>query len=218
MLTSELKPKEEILSYLAEGERVFLVACAGCAEVCEAGGEEALRALSPPLEEAGHPVAGAVSLPFLCNKALVGMRLSRFASLLEGADSVLVASCGVGIQAVAQVVKKPVHPASNTTSQGAFQGVWPSEERCARCGDCVLEWTGGICPLTACTKGLLNGPCGGAKEGRCEFEPQVRPCGWELIYERLKRQGRLDLLKKSRPQFKDYSKMEPPKDLRSTWL
>jgi ferredoxin len=198
MLTSELKPKEEILGYLAEGERVFLVACSGCAEVCAAGGEEALRKLSTFLEDAGHQMAGGVSLPFLCNKALVGMRLSRFASLLDGADSVLVASCGVGIQAVAQVLKKPVHPASNTTTQGAFQGVWPSEERCARCGDCVLEWTGGICPLTVCPKGLLHGPCGGSHAGECEVEPG-RPCGWQRIYDRLEELDRLDLLLRYKP-------------------
>ncbi len=214
MLISELKPKEELLGYLKEGERVFLVACGGCAEVCQAGGEEAITKLRPMLEEAGYPVVGAVSIPFLCNKALVGMRMARWAHAIEKADSVLVAACGVGIQAVAEVVDKPVHPASNTISLGAFQGVWPSEERCARCGECVLEYTGGICPLTACPKGLLHGPCGGSHQGECEVEPG-RPCAWQRIYDRLAAVGRLDLLDQYKPP-KDRRKLDVPLSRRRT--
>ncbi|MFO8033645.1 MAG: methylenetetrahydrofolate reductase C-terminal domain-containing protein [Candidatus Bipolaricaulota bacterium] len=203
MLTSELKPTEEILAYLADGERLFVVGCAGCAEVCEAGGEEAVRTLRAALEGAGRPVTGGVSLPFLCNRALVALRLARYAGMLDQADSLLVASCGVGIQAVAGAVEKPVHPASNTTTMGAFQGVWPSEERCARCGDCVLEYTGGICPLTVCPKGLLHGPCGGSHGGECELEPD-RPCGWQDIHDRLEQTGQREMLQH----------YQPPKDRR----
>ncbi len=203
MLVTELKPREEILGYLRDGERVFLVSCDGCAEVCETGGERAIRELGPALEGAGHPVVGATVIPFLCNKALVGIRLSRHRDAVEGADVLLVASCGVGVQAVAAVVPKPAVPAANTVSYGAFQGIWPGEERCARCGDCVLAFTGGICPLTSCPKGLLHGPCGGSYGGECEVEPG-RPCGWHRIYERLAELGRLDL----------FSRYRPPKDRR----
>lgn len=198
MLISELKPKEEILGNLRPGEGVFLLACGGCAEVSGAGGEKALRELSSLLGEAGHPVKGALEIPFLCNKALVGLRLARWREMVEAADTLVVASCGVGVQAVASVVDKPVLPASNTLTYGAFQGVWPAEERCARCGDCVLAETGGICPLTVCPKGLLHGPCGGSNQGECELEPG-RPCGWQRIYERLVALGRQDLLEKFRP-------------------
>lgn len=203
MLVSELKPKEEILSYFREEERIFLLSCGGCAEVCQAGGEGAIEELKPLLEGAGHPVTGATTLPFLCNKALVGIRLSRLRAEVEVADSLLVASCGLGVQGVVEVIKKPVYPASNTITLGAFQGIWPSEERCARCGDCVLAYTGGICPLTACPKGLLHGPCGGSYQGECEVEPG-RPCGWQRIYNRLAELGRLDL----------FARYKPPKDRR----
>ncbi len=203
MLVSELKPTEEILGYLRRGERVFLVSCGGCAEVCQAGGEKALSELRSLLTEAGHPVSGAMAIPFLCNKALVGIRLSRSRAEVEAADSVLVASCGVGIQAVAEVLPKPVFPAANTVTYGAFQGIWPAEERCARCGDCVLAYTGGICPLTTCPKGLLHGPCGGSHNGECEVEPG-RPCGWQRIYDRLAEIGRLEL----------FARFRPPKDRR----
>ena len=203
MLVTELKPREEILGYLRDGERVFLVSCDGCAEVCEVGGEKAVGDLGSLLEGTGHPVVGTAVIPFLCNKTLVGIRLSRLRDAVEGADALLVASCGVGVQAVAAVVPKPVLPAANTVSYGAFQGIWPGEERCARCGDCVLAYTGGICPLTACPKGLLHGPCGGSHRGECELEPG-RPCGWQRIYERLADIGRLDL----------FARYRPPKDRR----
>ncbi|MFN3346807.1 MAG: 5,10-methylene tetrahydromethanopterin reductase, partial [Candidatus Bipolaricaulaceae bacterium] len=133
MLVSELKPKEEILGELRPGERVFLLACGGCAKSVQSAGEKAVRELSTMLSAAGHPVVGALDVPFLCNKALVGMRLARVWETVEKADALLVASCGVGVQAVATVVGKPVLPACNTLTYGAFQGIWPSEERCARC-------------------------------------------------------------------------------------
>jgi len=201
MLVSTLKPKEEILGYLRDGERIFVVACGGCAEVCEAGGEKALEELRSTLETSGHPVVGGKAFPFLCNKALVGIGLSRVSGKVEEADAVLVAACGVGVQAVAAVLEKPVFPASNTLTYGAFQGIWPSEERCARCGECILAYTGGICPLTVCPKGLLHGPCGGSYQGECEVE-KGRPCGWQRIYDRLAKIGRLDL----------FVRFKPPKD------
>ncbi|MFP4647279.1 MAG: methylenetetrahydrofolate reductase C-terminal domain-containing protein, partial [Candidatus Acetothermia bacterium] len=114
-------------------------------------------------------------------------------SAIEDSDSLLVATCGVGVQSVAKVVDKQVHPANDTVSMGDFHGTWPSEETCEQCGECLLEYTGGLCPLTVCTKDLLNGPCGGSYEGECEVE-EGRPCGWELIYQRLKEVDRLDLL------------------------
>jgi ferredoxin len=217
MLVSELKPAEEILASLRSGERVFVLSCGGCAEVCRAGGQEAVDELRARLAAGDHPVVAGVVLPFLCNKALVGLRLARWAEAMDEADSVLVASCGVGIQAVAEVVDLPVHPASNTITFGEFQGVWPSGERCNRCGDCVLDHTGGICPLTTCPKGLLHGPCGGSQGGECELEPG-RSCGWQRIYDRLAERGRLDLLDRYvEPKDRKLQHDVPLSRRRSTW-
>ncbi|OGO04191.1 MAG: hypothetical protein A2Y91_07720 [Chloroflexi bacterium RBG_13_54_8] len=110
---------------------------------------------------------------------------------------------------------KVTHPACNTLSRGGAQGEWRGSERCRECGDCLLDITGGICPLTACSKSLINGQCGGSKDGKCEVEPDVRDCGWYLIYERLKKLNRLEKMTEMCPP-KAYSKMEPPKRLRST--
>lgn len=215
MIVSQLKPFEEILGYLTGEKKVFIVGCKGCAEVCHTGDELQVLDMKQKLEQAGKTVTGYCVVDFLCDKALVKMRLLPHSSEIGEADSLLVMTCGIGVQATAAVVDKLVHPAANTINMGGSRGEWRGTERCRECGDCVLDLTGGICPLTACTKGLLNGPCGGAKNGRCEVEPEVRECGWHLIYERLKKLGRLDKLTEV-PVLKDYRKMMPPKELRST--
>ena len=214
MLVTEKKPLTEILESLGEEKNIFLLGCNGCAEVCETGGETGLLTMKEELEKAGKTISENVLIDFPCNKVLVNMRLSRYMDVLEKADAVLVLACGIGVQAVSKVVEKIVHPALNTISLGGFQGLWPSEERCDQCGDCVLDLTGGICPITFCTKGLLNGPCGGASEGKCEVDPQ-KECGWDLIYQRLEKIGRIDNLKQFRKP-RDYNKMLPSSNLRNT--
>ena len=216
MLVSELKPVEEILGYLDGERKIFLVGCKGCAEACQTGGEKQVLEMKEKLEGEGFEIAGWSVIDFLCEKALVKMKLGAHRSRISSADSLLVMSCGIGVQAVAATVEKVVHPACNTISVGGAQGEWPGSERCLQCGDCLLDWTGGICPLTACTKGLLNGPCGGSKDGKCEFEPEARDCGWYLIYERLKKLGRLDKWRNAPPLIKNYAKAQPPKSLRTT--
>jgi len=217
MIVSELKPLPEILGYLERDKSIFLVGCHGCAEVCQTGGEAQVLEMKQKLEQAGKKITGYSVVDFLCNKALVKMKLYAHEEEIMAADSLLVMTCGIGIQATASVVDKPAHPACNTLNLGGFHGEWRGSERCLECGDCLLEYTGGICPLVACTKGLINGPCGGAKDGKCEFEPAVRECGWHLIYQRLQKIGQLDKIKTILPP-KDYAKMQPPPALRSTIL
>lgn len=216
MLISEQKPMEEILGYLNGDRSVFLLGCDGCAQASHTGGPEEVREMQGRLEAAGKTVTGSTVLDFLCERAQVKLGLVPFAGQVAAADSVLVMSCGIGIQAAAASIDKPVHPACNTLSLGGSRGEWQGSERCMECGDCVLEWTGGICPLTACTKSLLNGQCGGAKNGKCEFQPDLRDCGWHLIYERLRKLGRLQLLRDAPTNIKQYSRMQPPKEIRNT--
>ena len=214
MLFTQNKPTEEVLASLGEEKNIFLLACNGCAEVCETGGEKALSAIKVELEKAGKNAASTVLVDFLCNKVLVATRLAREMDNIKQADSILVLSCGVGVQAVSKVVNKVVHPAANTVSLGGLQGLWPSDERCQACGDCALDHTGGICPITFCAKSLLNGPCGGAQDGKCEVDSE-KDCGWQLIYERLQKVGRLENFKKIRTP-RDHSKMMPSSELRKT--
>ena len=214
MIVTENKPMQEILEALGEDKNIFLVACNGCAEVCETGGEEALIKMKEEVAKAGKAVTGAVLVDFLCNKMLVHMRLSREMDAINKSDSLLILTCGIGVQAVANVIDKPVYTAINTISLGGFQGLWPSDERCEACGDCSLDFTGGICPVTSCSKSLLNGPCGGAQDGKCEIDKE-KDCGWIKIYERLKETGRLDNLKKTRAP-RNHDKMIPSAELRKS--
>jgi len=214
MLFTKDKPLDEVLESLGEEKNIFLLACNGCAEACETGGEKALSAMKTEMEKAGKNVTGTCLVDFLCNKVLVTTRLARETDNIQQADSIVVLTCGIGVQAVSAVVDKVVHPAANTVSLGGLQGLWPSDERCQACGDCALDYTGGICPVTSCAKGLLNGPCGGAQYKKCHVDPES-DCGWIKIYERLKKIGRLENLKKARTP-RDHSKMLPSADLRKT--
>ena len=214
MLFTEDKPLDEVLESLGTEKNIFLLACNGCADACETGGEKALLAMKAGVEKAGKNVAGTALVDFLCNKVLVATRLAREMDKIKQADSILVLTCGIGVQAVSRVVDKVIHPAANTVSLGGLQGLWPSEERCQACGDCALDYTGGICPIAFCAKGLLNGPCGGAQDGKCEVDSE-KDCGWQLIYERLEKVGRLENFKKIRTP-RDHSKMLPSKELRET--
>ena len=215
MIISEQKPLPEILESLEGEQRIFLVGCKGCAEACHTGGEAQVLEMKQTLEEEGKTIVGYAVVDFLCDKALVKFRLKAREEEIIDADSLLVMTCGIGVQATSAVVDKVTHPACNTINVGGSRGEWRGDERCLECGECLLDYTGGICPLTACTKSLINGPCGGARDGRCEHQPDVRPCGWELIYERLKKLNRLDKLREIHTP-KDYAKGEPPKALRST--
>jgi hypothetical protein len=214
VLLSEQKPFDEILGYLEHEEKVFILGCDGCAQASQTGGLPQVLEMKERLEKEGKTVTGCHVADFLCQKALVASRLRPLENTIMVSDSLLVLSCGIGIQCAAAMVKKPVHPGCNTINLGGSRGEWKGYERCLECGDCLLEYTGGICPLTVCSKGLRNGPCGGASNGKCEVSPD-RPCGWETIYTRLKETGRLKMIKRFVPP-KAWNKMRPRSEMLST--
>ena len=190
MLITQLKDKETILSLLTG--KVFIINCHGCREV-RFPEEEAVE-LRKELAAAGK-LTGFITTDYICNVDNLKLRLEKHADEIAQADAVLVLSCGVGVQTVAdQLAGKKVFAGCDTVALPGFQGVTPLEYKCDQCGECYLNITGGICPLTACSKSLVNGQCGGAKDGKCEVDPDME-CGWERIYRRLKQLGRLDLLK-----------------------
>ena len=190
MLITELKNKDVIKS-LVKG-KVFALVCHGCKEIRfpEAETDELLKELA----EEGI-VTGSVVTDYICNPENLKLRLQKHAAAIEAADTILVFSCGVGVQTVAEAYcGKRVCAACDTYRLPGFQGVTPLEHDCKQCGECYLNLTGGICPLTACSKSLVNGQCGGAKDGKCEVDPNME-CGWERIYQKLKALGRLDAMK-----------------------
>ena len=190
MLITELKNKETILVQ-AEG-KVFAILCHGCKEIRfpEAEAEALLKELS-----AAGKLTGSITTDYICNADNLKLRLNRCMNEITQADAVLVFSCGVGVQTVADFLEDvKVIACCDTYALPGFQGVTPLEHDCRQCGECYLNLTGGICPITACSKSLINGQCGGAKNGKCEVDPNM-DCGWERIYRKLEAQGRLDLMK-----------------------
>ncbi len=193
MLYSEQKQIDEIVAYLEKDKNVFIVGCNGCAQSSGSGGPKQVEEMKGKLTAAGKNVTGTKVVDFLCSKALVKSGLRGKVNQIKAADAVLVLTCGIGIQCVAAALNKPVYPGCNTVNLGGQRGEWAGNERCFECGQCLLYHTGGICPLTACTKSLVSGACGGANNGKCEISKD-RDCGWELIYNRLKERGLLNRL------------------------
>ena len=191
MLITQLKDKETIVS-LTEGKKVFIINCHGCKEVHFP--EKEANELQDEMTADGK-VTGILTTDYICNPDNLKLRLEKHAEEIKAADAVLVLSCGVGVQTVAGYLEdKPVYAACDTYPLPGFQGVTPLEYDCDQCGECYLNLTGGICPITACSKSLVNGQCGGSKNGKCEVDSEME-CGWERIYRRLAQLGRLDVLK-----------------------
>jgi ferredoxin len=190
MITAERKPMEELIEYLRPYHRILLVGCNECVTVCSAGGRKEVGILSSALQmafmKAGKTLeVKEMTLERQCDPEYV----EELVNQIDQVEAVMSMACGCGVQEIARRFKtKPVFPAVNTEFMGASerQGVWV--ERCQGCGECVLGLTGGICPIARCSKRLLNGPCGGSTNGKCEVDPSIE-CAWQLIWDRLKALG-----------------------------
>lgn len=193
MIIAEQKPLAEIKSLLGSAEKVLVLGCGTCVTVCFAGGEREAAILAASLRMATQLDGNGKQVThFTVQRQCEWEYLDQAAEQVKEADIVLSLGCGIGVQAVAEhFPEKWVVPGLNTAFLGlpTEQGVW--SERCAACGDCILDLTGGICPIARCSKSLLNGPCGGSEAGHCEVDPNI-PCAWQLIYDRLKSMNRLD--------------------------
>lgn len=192
MVITEQKSWEEILRSLEGCERVFLIGCGVCAATWGTGGEKETREMAARLAEAGKVCTGwVVTEEAACDVRTTRRLLKQHSAQVEEADALLVLSCGAGVQTVAALVDTPVYPALNTLFLARLQNLSVCDERCRLCGACILAETAAICPVTLCPKGLMNGPCGGYKDGKCEVDRE-RDCAWVAIYERMEALGRRD--------------------------
>jgi len=200
MIVGEQKPLDEIKDMIAGYRKVLIVGCGTCVTVCFAGGEKEVGILASALRmksklDKEEMAIAEATVQRQCEwEYLDGIR-----GEIGAHDLVLSLGCGIGVQAIAERFPNArVAPGLNTSFLGLpeKQGVWV--ERCAACGNCILDKTAGICPIARCAKSLLNGPCGGSQGGRCEIDPQVE-CAWQLIYDRLQARGELELLEEIIP-------------------
>ncbi len=203
MIVGDLKPLDEIAESISNFQKIAIVACGGCVSICLSGGTKSADELARKLAHPRHyrsfpPTFDTTSIQRQCERDFV----KAYLDIPPDTDAILSLACGAGVQTVAEIFGTlPVIPALNTTFLGSLDapGLW--QEKCQGCGDCVLAYTGGICPVSRCAKRLLNGPCGGSKNGKCEISEDI-DCAWQLIIDRLKALGRLD----------DYEKLFPVKD------
>lgn len=200
MIVAERKSVPELLDIIKDQQRLLVLGCGTCVTVCLAGGEREVGIIASALRMATKLNNLTVDVEELTiERQCDNVFIEQAAEAIERNDAVLSLGCGAGVQAIAErYPQKPIYAGLNTAFLGILEerGVWT--EKCAACGDCVLHNYGGICPVTRCAKHLLNGPCGGSREDRCEVRPD-RECAWQLIYQRLKNIGQLDRLRKFSP-------------------
>ena len=187
MIVADRKPLNEIIDKIARHKKVLVAGCATCVAECRSGGEKETELLASQLRIAFNEKKAGVEITECCIERQCEPELiEKCADKFVGIDAVLSLACGVGVQQMSErLLGMPVYPGLNTMFMGthASPGTW--EERCAGCGNCILDKTGGICPIARCSKSLLNGPCGGTrKEGKCEISEDI-PCAWALIVERM---------------------------------
>ena len=216
MIVAEQKPLEEIRRMITPYERVLILGCGTCMTVCDAGGEREVSFLHNALRVTqaksgnGTHTFSEYTLKRQCDPEFLDVLGDKIADV----DTILSLGCGIGVQALAERFPAlPVLPGVNTSFMGMAKelGVW--DERCAACGDCRLEETAGICPITRCTKGILNGPCAGTKNGKCEANKDM-DCAWVLIYKRLERLGQLEKMRRYYP-MRNFRAIPRPKRITS---
>ena len=200
MIIAKQKPLEEIRQMLEGYERILVLGCGTCTAICLAGGDREVAVLASSLRIA-EKISG--KKPLFIEHTVTRQCEWEFLDAIEEqvkeVDAILSLGCGVGVQVISERFPEiPVLPGLDTLFMGMPQeeGIWV--ERCSGCGSCILDKTGGICPVTRCAKGLLNGPCGGTNNGKCEVDPE-KDCAWTLIYQRLEKQGKLDLFDEYHP-------------------
>ena len=197
MIITKQKSFKEILAYFKNTQKIFIVGCAQCATKCQTGGEEQVKEMAAKLQQEGRTVAGWKVLDPCCDYRIVRKDLLSNPEVRES-DAFLVMACGSGVQSVGALFPKPVYPALDSLFDGTTQHIGKYEKVCRLCGDCILQKTGGICPLARCPKGLLNGPCGGAIDGKCEVDAE-QDCAWIEIYERLQESGNIQIFLEYQP-------------------
>ena len=208
MITAEQKPIEEIQEMIAPYKRILVLGCGSCVAECAAGGEKETAMLASTLRMAAKMKGEDVRISEkTLDRQCVKEFYIRLDDIIDQYDAVLSLACGAGVQAVANMFPEvPIIPALNTEFLGETkdQGLWV--ENCLGCGDCMLYYFGGVCPLARCSKQLMNGPCGGSRDGRCEVNPDTE-CAWQLIVDRLSNFDASERLEKVYPP-KDWSRKQ----------
>jgi ferredoxin len=214
MIVAKRKPFNEIKELVSGSQKILILGCGTCVAVCLAGGEKEVAVLASQLRmalalENQDSAIDELTIERQCDEEFIQEVKDKVR--VDDYDLILSTACGAGVQLLGDVFDhKAVAPALNTTFIGVAEGPGIWTERCRSCSDCVLAETGGICPVTICAKSLVNGPCGGARNGMCEVDPE-KDCAWVLIYRRLDKLGQLDRMEQILPPKKFSVQQHPAK-------
>jgi len=208
---TQKKPEDEIERLLKGSSRIFIVGCGTCVTLTRTGGEPEVQTMKKSLSGKGKIITGQTVVPVACDN-LTHEFLSEFGGPIDQADSLLIMTCAYGVQSIARQVKKMVVPALDTLFIGKETALGQFDEVCSQCGTCIIGETGGLCPVTSCHKGLVNGPCGGTNHGRCEIDSN-KDCVWTLIFYRLKELERIEAMKTYQPPRNFQKEPKPGKAL-----
>jgi len=202
VIITEPKLLEEVLEMLKPFEKVFIVGCGTCSTVCQTGGEEQVKEMALRLKKEGKEITGTVVVESPCDARVLRRDTRKLKKEIESSDAIVAMTCGAGVQDIVDHTGEITVPCLNTKFLGQIERIGEYYERCRACGECILFETGGICPIVRCPKSMLNGPCGGMYDGKCEVGGHQKDCVWVVIYNRLKDLGMLDL----------YRTMKSPRD------
>lgn len=195
MIVTKQKSLETILNYLKDSKNIFIVGCGECATVCCTGGEEEIKDISKKLKDNGKNISGYKVIQEPCHIPLTAKEFRLQQKEIDDTDAFLVLSCGAGIQSVSEIIKdKDVYPGVDSLFVGTLRRLGNFTQFCSLCGNCVLGETFAVCPMTRCAKSLLNGPCGGVNNGKCEVDENT-DCAWILIFERAKKLNQTEKLR-----------------------
>ncbi len=199
-----LKAVDELTGLLDGLDNLFVIACNKCYKEFDTMNEPDLDEFLALAAQLGKTVTGSMKVDFVCNKTQTARKLID--QIPEGTENVITLSCGLGVQTMADIAEVPVWAACNSLNYTGHHGMALTKKACDACAQCYLNITGGICPIVDCSKALVNGQCGGAKNGKCEVDPN-KDCAWEKIQQKLAAQGRLGELTAQSVQLRDYSKV-----------
>ena len=206
---TQQKPEEELDQLLEGLGRVFIIGCGTCVTLTQTGGVPEVAEMKEKLSQKGKMITGDVVVPVACDN-LTRDALDEYGGRIDQADVLLIMTCAFGVQTIARQMKKMVVPALDTLFIGKETSLGEFNEICTQCGTCILGETGGICPVTSCHKGLVNGPCGGTNNGKCEIDND-KECAWTLIYNRLNELNRLDSMRKLQKPRNHQGELSPGK-------
>lgn len=213
MIITKKRDLKDLMENVKNYRSFFLIGCSECATLCGTGGDPELKAMKEALEAEGKSVTGTFVAKTGCQVLGTKVELKPFKEAMDKTDCIIVMSCGAGTQTAVDLYEdKAVFASNDSLFLGNMTRLQFFDERCSLCGKCILDKTGGICPITACPKGILNGPCGGCKDGHCEISPDIK-CAWVRIYERMKKLDKLQELCEVTIEAKDWSASQKPRTL-----